>query len=373
MTRSVTVLNPGALSLLQDSGRHGFQQYGVSVSGAMDPEALFIGNHLLGNDLGAAAIEVTFGGAEFRFESELVAVITGGNLQPSLDGTPLDNRETFVASAGSVLRFGAPVAGLRAYLLIEGGFDAPQVLGSRSTHVASGIGGLNGAPLAIGDSVSVGSCETNVSPGLALPRKLRCDFGNELTVRVVAGPQRSSFTGAGVTTFLSSSYVVSDKSDRQGLRLDGPVIEVTNGKYDIVSDAVVVGSVQVPGDGKPIILMSDRQTTGGYTKIAVVASVDLPLLAQATPGTSISFVEISLEEAQTLMRERRRAILDADIRSGIESRVCNVNVNGFSYNVGLRFRQADIGNPVGGMVEVSTTESRFMARVTEISDSQAQR
>jgi antagonist of KipI len=123
MTRSVTVLNPGGLSLIQDTGRAGFQRYGVSVSGAMDPEALLIGNHLLGNEQGAAAIEVTFGGAEFRFEAELVAVVTGGNLQPSLDGTPLDNWETFVASAGSVLRFGAPVEGLRAYLSLPESAD----------------------------------------------------------------------------------------------------------------------------------------------------------------------------------------------------------------------------------------------------------
>jgi antagonist of KipI len=365
MTRSVTVLNPGGLSLIQDTGRAGFQRYGVSVSGAMDPEALLIGNHLLGNEQGAAAIEVTFGGAEFRFEAELVAVVTGGNLQPSLDGTPLDNWETFVASAGSVLRFGAPVEGLRAYLSVEGGFDIPPVLGSRSTHVASRIGGLNGGPLSAGDSLSVGPSSARALPSSALPAELRRQVSGEINLRVVAGPQRPSFTDTGIATFLSSAYTVSDKSDRQGLRLDGPVIEGSGGEYDIVSDAVVFGSVQVPGDGKPIVLMADRQTTGGYTKIATVASVDLPLLAQATPGTTLKFVEISVTEAQSRMRERREAILNADIRSGICAGKQAIVVDGTVYEMDIQVRQTDIVQSNGGMATISLPVGRFMARVNE--------
>jgi antagonist of KipI len=369
MTRSVTVFNPGGISLIQDAGRAGFQRYGVSVSGVMDPEALLIGNHLLGNEPGAAAIEVTFGGSEFRFEAELVAVVTGGNLQPSLDGTPLDNWETFVASAGSVLRFGVPVEGLRAYLCIEGGFDVPPVLGSRSTHVASRIGGLNGGPLSAGDSLSVGPSSSHALPSSALPAELRHSTTGEITIRVVRGPQYSSFTDSGVGTFLSSNYTVSDKSDRQGLRLEGPVIEASGGKYDILSDAVVFGSVQVPGDGKPIVLMADRQTTGGYTKIATVASVDLPLLAQVTPGTMLKFVEISVTEAQSLMRQRRAAILNSDIRSGICAGNGGVTVNGTVYEMGIQFRRTDIGQSTAGMATVSLPGVRFTARVNEVPDS----
>jgi allophanate hydrolase subunit 2 len=193
----------------------------------------------------------------------------------------------------------------------------------------------------------------------------------EINLRVVAGPQRPSFTDTGIATFLSSAYTVSDKSDRQGLRLDGPVIEGSGGEYDIVSDAVVFGSVQVPGDGKPIVLMADRQTTGGYTKIATVASVDLPLLAQATPGTTLKFVEISVTEAQSRMRERRDAILNADIRSGICAGKQAIVVDGTVYEIDIQFRQTDIGQSNGGMATVSLPGERFTARVNESPDSSA--
>ena len=372
MTRSITVLNPGALSLVQDAGRTGYQGYGVSVSGAMDPEALFIGNHLIGNDSGAAVIEVTFGGAEFRFETELVAAITGGDLQPSLDGTPLDTWETFVAPSGSVLRFGVPVEGLRAYLCVEGGIDVPPVLGSRSTHVSSRIGGLAGAPLSAGDSLPVGGRGTGANPGNALPAELRNSTPGEITIRVVRGPQYSSFTDGGVGTFLSSAYTVSDKSDRQGLRLDGPIIETIGGKYDIVSDAVVFGSVQVPGDGRPIVLMADRQTTGGYAKIATVVSVDLSLLAQAPPGAVMRFEEISMQQAQSLLRQSRSTLLDTDFRSGLRSTSESINLGGAAWQMDLKFRPFKISSPNGGMVAVSTPDGNLTVRVAEVPGSTVQ-
>ncbi|MDA1296398.1 MAG: biotin-dependent carboxyltransferase family protein [Chloroflexi bacterium] len=366
MSRSVTVINPGALSLIQDSGRQGYQRYGVPVSGAIDPEALLIGNLLVGNGHSAAAIEVMFGGAEFLFSAEAVAAVTGCDLEISLDGTRLSTWQSFVAPAGAVLRLGPPVAGLRAYVTVDGGIDIKPVLGSRSTHVASGIGGLDGRPLAAGDELPLGAPNASSSPGAKFPGQLRKVISNELTVRVVQGPQRSSFTSQGVRSLFSSTYTVTDRSDRQGLRLDGPVIEAVDGRYDIISDAVVSGAVQVPGDGRPIILLADRQTTGGYAKIAVVATVDLPLLAQAVPGTALRFVEITVAEAQQLMRERHASVLSADLTFDLETHRSVIAIDGETREINLDYRRDELRKPGGGAVSVSIEGVRSTVRVEEM-------
>jgi antagonist of KipI len=292
--------------------------------------------------------------------------VTGSEVELYLDSTPVPTWQSFVAPAGSVLRLGTSVAGLRAYVNVNGGIDTRPVLGSRSTHVASGIGGFEGRPLASGDELPLGQSTAQAAPGASFPNHMRLDISGELSIRVIPGPQDSSFTDEGFQTFISSTYTVTDQSDRQGLRLDGPVIEAIDDRYDIISDAVVFGSIQVPGDGKPIILLADRQTTGGYTKIAVVASVDLPLLAQATPGTVLSFTEISVSEAQQLMRQRREAIMAVDLDFDLKSSTANIVMAGDMREVSLGYRDAETKQPGGGIVSVSIDSIRSTVRVEEI-------
>ena len=245
----IRIISPGVLSLIQDGGRRGFQRFGVSVSGAMDPYSLLLGNRLVGNQPEFAAVEVTFGGAEFAFDEDAFIAITGADLSASIDGTPVPLWESFLAQANSRLSFGAPVNGMRAYLCVAGGIASAPVLGSRSTHVASGLGGIDGGPLKAGDELPVGPAPDE-RDHLRAPMDLVPVIESPVTVRVVPGPQEDAFTAAGVGTFYGSEYAISDRSDRQGVRLEGPEIAAVNDRYDIVSDAVVFGSIQVPGDRK---------------------------------------------------------------------------------------------------------------------------
>ena len=301
---SIQVMRCGFMALVQDQGRFGFQELGVSVSGAADKEALDVGNILVGNPPGSAALEVMLGDFEIEFIESMMFALTGAETDARLDDVSVGRYLSYKAHAGSRLSLSNVRQGLRAYISVQGGVDTPKILGSRSTHIASGIGGFKGRGLQPGDVLMVGKPE----PGDEYVS--RCWDGDELpadelTVRVVLGPQDDEFSESGIQTFLSSTYVISDQSNRQGLRLEGSAIESLNGRYDIVSDAVVNGSIQVPGDGKPIILLSDRQTTGGYLKIATVASVDIPRLGQVSPGNRITFSAVSVEDSQQLFIERQ--------------------------------------------------------------------
>ncbi len=328
------VISPGVLSLIQDGGRRGFQRFGVSVSGAMDPDSLVLGNRLVGNQPGFAAVEVTFGGAEFAFDEDAFIAITGADLSATIDGTPVPLWESFLAPAASTLSFGAPAIGMRAYLCVAGGVTSAPVLGSRSTHVASGIGGNDGGPLKAGDELPVGPAP-DVRDHLRVPMDLVPGIESSITVRVVPGPQEDAFTAAGVGTFYGSGYAISDRSDRQGVRLEGPEIAAVNERYDIVSDAVVFGSIQVPGDRKPIILLADRQTTGGYPKIGTVASVDIPKLAQAHPASNIRFERTEVGAAQTAARDRRRQLIRSPLEDASPARSFSFNVQGQEHDLRL--------------------------------------
>ncbi len=363
---SLHVIDPGALSLVQDAGRPGFQRYGVSVSGAIDQEALLIGNLMVGNEPTAACIEITFGGAEFSFSDDVVIAITGGDLVALIDGVIAPMWQSFTAPSGSVLQFGTPVSGLRAYVSVAGGIDTTPVLDSRSTHTGSRLGGLSGGPLAAGDELPVGELQDDTLLAQRLPDHLRRSHSAELSVRVIAGPQSSAFTELGHKTFLSSTYTVTETSDRQGLRLEGPEIEAVEGRYDIVSDAVVFGAIQIPGDGKPIVLLADRQTTGGYAKIGVVASVDLPLLAQAVPGTHVSFSPIEVRDAQRLARQRRSSLLEADYLSELIDVKENISMGGVPRDTSLSFSRAELDTPQGTFIEGSINGQIVTARAAEL-------
>ena len=328
----IRVISPGVLSLVQDNGRWGFQRFGVSVSGAMDHDSLMLGNRLVGNETNSAAVEVTFGGAEFAFDEDTFIAISGADLSATLDGTPAPLWESFLAPGGSRLSFGAPANGMRAYLCAAGGISSEPVLGSRSTHVASALGGLDGGPLKAGDELPVGAAPDD-RVHLRAPMDLIPAIESPITVRVVPGPQEDAFTAAGVGTFYGSAYSTSDRSDRQGVRLEGPEIEAVGGKYDIVSDAVVFGSIQVPGDRKPIVLLADRQATGGYPKIGTVAGVDIPRIAQAQPGSTIRFERTEVGAVQNAARERRSSLTETPLEDASPSRSFSLSVHGQAHEV----------------------------------------
>lgn len=326
----IRVVKPGPMTLVQDRGRIGYQQLGVSVSGAVDVDALDIGNRLVGNQFGDAGLEVTVGGLAVEFSVPTVFAVTGADTCATLDGVLIAANFSYLAHGGSRLEMGMVSRGLRAYLAVAGGLAIPATLGSRSTHIASAIGGVDGRPLVEGDVLEIGVVNDRQQSGLSFQQEGLSYPAGDISIRVVLGPQDNEFSPTGIETMMSSNYGVTDQSNRQGLRLDGPQIESKSGRYDIISDAVVNGSIQVPGDGKPIILLADRQTTGGYAKIATVATVDLPKLGQAAPGTMISFVEISVEESQELLVDREQTMNNAELVRVVEPvslRVDNVNVS----------------------------------------------
>ena len=325
---TLEVVSPGLLTTVQDLGRFGYQRYGIPVCGALDSVSLRIANILVGNLDHLAGLEVTAIGPALRFASDTTIAVVGADLEPTLDGIPIPAWESVNAAAGSELRFGTPRDGLRAYLAVAGGIDVPLVMNSRSTDIKGEFGGYRGRALMPGDILSAGYTphSAGYTPN-ALPPEISRQPTHEqhFTLRVVLGPQDDAFTKAGISTLLNSEYTVSNDADRTGCRLEGPTIEHVTGA-DIVSDGTALGSVQVPGSGTPIILLADRGTTGGYTKIATVVSTDIGLLAQAMPGAKIRFEDVSAEEAhaiymtQELMIAELKAYIGLDLTGAISVR-----------------------------------------------------
>ena len=297
----IEVLDGGLYTTVQDLGRYGFQRYGVPVSGAMDTYALRIGNILLGNPDNAAAIEITLVGPKLKFLADTSIVLSGADLTAHLDQKTVPTHEVFTVRRGSLLAFEGPMVGSRAYLAVAGGIHVPLVMGSASTYTRSNLGGLEGRTLLAGDHLLVKEGGRSAPNSfLQAPPEFVPIYDHEYELRVVMGPQQDSFTHQGTTTFLGSTYTVSQHSDRVGYRLMGPTIQHKKGA-DIISDGVPFGAVQITGDGLPVILMADRGTTGGYTKIAAVIAVDIPKIAQALPGDKITFKAITIQKAHELL------------------------------------------------------------------------
>ena len=308
---------------VQDLGRGGYQRFGVPRAGALDAPAMRVANILVGNREGAAGLEITALGPKVRFLDDTIIALAGADLGAKLNGEPLPAWKSVTASKDSVLEFAGPVDGLHAYLAFAGGIDVPMVMGSRSTSAPSaaqgGFGGFEGRTLNEGDVLKTFPRDSLESPdGNGLPDNLiGAVVGHDHEVRVVMGPQEAAFSSDGVATFLSSGYTVAQHSDRMGYRLEGPEIGHAGGA-DIVSDATALGSVQVPGDGQPIILLADRGTTGGYAKIATVISPDISVLAQAAPGDAIRFVSVSVEESHEILAEQEAIIADVKRAVGLD-------------------------------------------------------
>lgn len=301
----ISIVTAGLFTTVQDGGRWGFQAYGMPVAGAMDRYAYNLANILAGNLPGAACLEMTVTGDTIRFETDAYVAICGADMQPSLNGNEAATWSAFPVAAGSTLACRYAVRGCRTYLAVRGGIDVPAVLGSRSTYTRAAVGGLEGRKLKAGDTLAIGRSDPADNRPLLLPDAYRpAGTGDEITLHVLPGPQDDHFTAAGLATMFASSYTVTDEADRMGYRLEGPKI-AHGGKADIVSDALPQGAIQVPGHGMPIIMMADRQTTGGYTKIGTVIGPDLALLAQAKPGDTIRLRQCSDEEAVDALRSER--------------------------------------------------------------------
>jgi biotin-dependent carboxylase-like uncharacterized protein len=314
--QALEVLRAGLLTTVQDRGRIGSQKFGVTVSGAMDEIALRVGNILVGNPQDAAALEISFLGPQIRIQTGVVLALTGAEMEADLDGEPVPWYQAFQARAGQLLDIRHCRRGMRGYLTVGGGLEVPVRLGSRSTSLAAGFGGLEGRPLRDGDLLMVGPTAGLSArwAGCGVPRSWLPGFDAPQIIRVVFGPQAEAFSEVGRRTFLTSVYAVSQASDRMGCRLEGPAIEHI-GAADIISDWIPLGGIQVPGNGKPIVLLADRQTTGGYTKIATVIGPDLPKLAQLRPGEVLRFEAVSVQEAQVLAcaLERELAALEESL------------------------------------------------------------
>jgi len=310
----IAVISPGMLSTVQDLGRPDYLIYGVSACGAMDSYALRLANLLVGNDEDDAAIEITLLGPKLRFLCEGVFAVTGGDLSAQLNGKRIARWKSISFSAGDELDFGHAKEGCRAYIAVRGGIDVPKVMGSRSTFIRGEYGGVGGRALKSGDVLLTEdrALKASVTAGRFLPDAYRPAYGSDRPIRFIRGPQVDAFTDASFEMFISATYTVSPDSDRMGYRLQGATLPHIAGA-DIVSDFITMGSIQVPGNGQPIVLMADCQVTGGYTKIGVVIGVDLPYLAQKKPGDKIRFEPVAIDEAQRQWRERERVI--AMIRS----------------------------------------------------------
>jgi KipI family sensor histidine kinase inhibitor len=310
-SRSITILTPGLFTTVQDSGRWGHQDRGVPVSGAMDALAYRLANGLVGNAGNAAALEATLLGPELRFEQPAQIAITGADLNASLDGAAIPTHSARACAAGSVLRFGERRSGARAYIAFDGGIDVPPMLGSRATHVVSSLGGLDGRAIKAGDQLTLGS-PVGTRRQSASVRLRAPDSGVRL--RAIRGPQDEYFDDAALDMLQRTRFTVSPQSDRMGYRLRAPdsarriLLSRNAVQGSMISDATFTGGVQVPPSGEPILLMADRQTTGGYPQIAVVITADLPMAGQLLPGDWIEFEFCTRDEAIAALRDQDEAL-----------------------------------------------------------------
>lgn len=306
---SIKVLHPGLMTTIQDLGRFGSQKFGVIVSGAMDPISLRVANLLVGNDEGEGALEVTLFGTTLQFDTNELVAITGGDLQPTIDGEKAPMWRPILIRKGSILQFKSAINGCRAYVAFAGGIEVPKVMGSKSTYLRAAIGGLQGRALQKGDVFECGDLNLVSRTFVYQLERMTTHFkwsvnytefltfNKTQTIRVLHGAEFERFDRDSQQAFFSKHYRLTTQADRMGYRLEGESLSLSE-KFELLSEGVTYGTIQVPSNGQPIILMVDRQTTGGYPKIGQVISTDLPCLAQMQPTANIQFKEVSLEQAE---------------------------------------------------------------------------
>jgi 5-oxoprolinase (ATP-hydrolysing) subunit C len=297
MSAALEVVAPGFLTTVQDLGRFGYQRFGVSPAGAIDGHLLQIANALVGNAPDEAALEMTLQGATLTITAPAARLAFAGDFAVAIDDQPASPYSSHILRRGQVLAVGRAQGGMRGYLAVAGGLAVAAELGSRATHLRARLGGIDGRELRMGDQLEL--CTATPPVGIEHALASADIPARRDLLRVVLGPQDDYFDTEEIARFFAASYTVTAASDRMGMRLAGPRIRHARG-FDVISDAVVTGSIQVPGSGEPIVMLAERQTTGGYPKLGTVIGADLRHLAQAPPGTTLRFAPVDLAEAQLL-------------------------------------------------------------------------
>ena len=302
--KDIVIINPGIFTTVQDRGRWGYQEFGMPVTGAMDDYSIRAANILVGNDEYDAVLETTINGPEISFNIDVVIAITGANMVPKVNDNIVPMWRSLKVSKGDVLSFGMARQGTRGYIAFAGGLDIQAVMGSLSTFVRGGVGGYEGRKLRSNDEMNLRNSNIYFEEAInrIIPLKYIPNYNENCTVRAILGPQDDCFTEESIERFFGSEYEVTNEADRMGYRLSGPALEHKAGA-DIISDGINLGSIQIPGHGMPIVMMADRQTTGGYTKIATIISIDISLIAQLKPGDKVRFEKIDIMEAHKALKE----------------------------------------------------------------------
>lgn len=299
---SIQIISPGALTTIQDYGRTGYGEIGIPPSGAVDAGAMEVANILVGNKMGEGVLECTLFGPTIHFTRDNVVAVTGANMNPKVDDKDIPMNTAIIVRAGENLTLGFAAAGCRSYISFSGGLDITECFGSKSTNMNCTIGGFYGRPLKANDEILFMKPVKKMSGMEKRIYKQREADTLPGTIRVVMGPQDDYFTKEGIDTFQTSIYKLTNDSNRMACKLTGPVIS-SKQPTDIISDGISLGSIQVSSNGQPIIMLSDRQTTGGYAKIGTVISSDIPIIAQCKPGDEIRFQSITLAEAHKIYKK----------------------------------------------------------------------
>ncbi len=342
--KGILVRQGGMLTVLQDLGRYQYRQYGMPTAGAMDQFSYRVGNLLVENPENYASLEITLIGPDLLFQKESMVAITGAPMKPQLNGREIPMWQSIPVCKGDVISFAELETGCRSYMAVAGGFDLPPVMGSLSTYLRAGIGGYQGRQLKQGDLLPL-TRETGGEQGsirYRYPEHLIPPYPAAQVLRVVLGPQQNFFTAASIRTFLNSEFEIDSTSDRMGCRLNGPTLKHRQ-KAEILSDGLIPGSVQVPGHGNPIVMLSDCPTSGGYPKIATVISADLPKIGQLKPGDRLAFQRVSLKAAHSAYKVFQDSI-SKDLLEKIpdehslpaESRVYQVIIEGKTFRVQIK-------------------------------------
>jgi antagonist of KipI len=311
MSAIVVVQAPGLFTTVQDLGREGFGPMGVSASGAADVISLRVGNRLVGNPEGEAALEMTLVGGAFTFDQPAVIAVTGTDFGPTLDGSPLAMWTAVSLQKGQTVTLGASRTGARAYLCIQGGIGVERFLGSASTHVLSGLGGFEGRALRKGDRLKLGAANFLFRKRSLSPKALE-NLQPRKMIRVTEGPQSDWFPDSGWKTLCESAFRVSEQSNRMGIRLQGAPIPL-DASREMITEGVSLGAIQVPPSGQAIILFVEQQTTGGYPKIANVISADLHSIGQLRPRDEIRFERVALSEARSLLMQQEALLASQEL------------------------------------------------------------
>ncbi|MGL5345851.1 MAG: biotin-dependent carboxyltransferase family protein [Peptostreptococcaceae bacterium] len=296
------IVEGGLQTTIQDFGRVGYQEFGFSPCGALDKKSLAIANILVGNVENEAGIEITLIGPIMKFTKSNIIAITGGNLNPKINGKEVKMYKAVLVEKGDMLSFTNAINGARGYISFAGGLDVDCVMGSKSTNLKCKIGGLEGRELKKNDFIEFTSPKDYLENFASRVINVNDRANKTIILRVILGPQDDAFTSEGLKTFLSSEYEITKEFDRMGCRLEGPEIEHKSSS-DIISDGIALGSIQIPATKKPIIMLNDRQTTGGYTKIGTIISVDIQKIAQCKVKDKIKFESVDVETAQNIYRK----------------------------------------------------------------------